>query len=108
MYEYCVDRSSEYNKNIYVSMTNSQAHRKSVQESLRVLLLFIVLYRFKNASRYLPDSKKVKIQNSEQYDVIFLIDNDVDERHGAAARAYRGNYDYISALRNSRFAIGVY
>lgn len=56
------------------------------------------------------DAESNFIQNSEQYDVIFLIDNDVDERQrpaaATAARAHRGNY--ISARRSRCFAIAYY
>lgn len=40
-----------------------------------------------------PDAESNFIQNSEQYDVIFLIDNDVDgrQRPPGPARAHRGN-----------------
>lgn len=58
------------------------------------------------------DAESNFTQNSEQYDVIFLIDNDVDERRAEAACTvgtrfrHRGcfvNYIFIEILIDNKF-----
>lgn len=57
-----------------------------------------------------PDAESNFIQNSEQYDVIFLIDNDVDgrQRPATAAVGARAPWEQYFGLRSRCFAIAYY